>query len=325
MKKVIFIGGTAYSGSTMLDMMIGNSPTTFSAGEVRGVFEPRRLQHIYPTCGCGDSQCTIWNEIRKSKVPQLYQELFKNFPAMQTIVDSSKEPLWILQQLKNLQSRGISTYVILIWKSPAEFALSRLKRNSLKSWKRAWINYHRLFFTLIKDWRSVRYRDIVQDPDRKLREICDYTGLPFRKGMKNYWEKKHHTVFGNTSAKFHTYEANSKEFDKSVDSLTSLADGTDNQDTAVKVRHRSIYKYDNIESLLPESIFKDANSESFDKFIDIINLYDVGKKSFPDSQNDSPFGNLLLPMPYVELFRTKKALELKWFFIRHLNRIKAVS
>lgn len=325
MKKVVFIGGTAYSGSTMLDMMLGNSPETFSAGEVRGLFQPRRLQHIYPTCGCGDKNCSLWPDVRKSGELQLYHELSKRFPAANTLIDSSKDPFWIKNQRDRLESRGISTSIVLIWKTPAEFALSRQKRNSLKSWKRAWINYHRLFFSQIDDWRSIKYRDIVEEPERKLKEVCEVIGLPYREGMEKYWGKTHHTIFGNTSAKFHTYDVNSQDFDKSVDSLNSLKDGTAQKETTVKSRHRSIYSSGDIEKRLPESVLREAAGGDFDAIIDHLKSHDVEKPSLNDRVRDSSVRKLSFPKAYVELFRTKRLLELKWFSLRHMKRINAVS
>ena len=189
MKKVIFIGGTSFSGSTMLDMMLGNSHSSFSAGEVRGLFQPRRLGHINPPCGCGNNGCKLWSKILTAGKFNLYHELFKSFPGINTIIDSSKDPFWINEQRKNLQNKGIKTDVILIWKTPSEFAYSRLKRDKLLGWKRTWINYHRLLFSLIEGWRSIQYLELVRKPVSKLREICQLIDLPFNPEMQNYWQK----------------------------------------------------------------------------------------------------------------------------------------
>lgn len=56
-KKVIFIGGTSYSDSTFLDMILANDPSGFSCGEVLALFHPTRSYHIDPLCGCGDRDC----------------------------------------------------------------------------------------------------------------------------------------------------------------------------------------------------------------------------------------------------------------------------
>ena len=57
MKKVIFIGGTSYSGSTFFDMILANDPKGFSCGEVNALFNPYRPHHTDPLCGCGDINC----------------------------------------------------------------------------------------------------------------------------------------------------------------------------------------------------------------------------------------------------------------------------
>lgn len=55
-KTAIFIGGSSYSGSTLLDMMLASGEDGFSAGEVSALFYPYRPHHINPECVNG---CTL--------------------------------------------------------------------------------------------------------------------------------------------------------------------------------------------------------------------------------------------------------------------------
>ena len=45
-KKLVFIGGTARSGSTLLDKIISNDPKVMSLGEIHAIFCPTRKHHF---------------------------------------------------------------------------------------------------------------------------------------------------------------------------------------------------------------------------------------------------------------------------------------
>ena len=120
MKKVIFIGGTSYSGSTFLDMILANDPKGFSCGEVHALFNPYRPHHIRPDCGCGDDNCNTWNKIKKGGKKKLYETLFDIFPDTEFIIDSSKNPFWIKYQMNICSSKNIETINVLIFKNPLD-------------------------------------------------------------------------------------------------------------------------------------------------------------------------------------------------------------
>lgn len=199
-KKVIFIGGTSHSGSTMLDMMLGNDEHGFSVGELYALFYPYRPHHFKPQCGCGNPRCKIWQEIKKIDKHTVYEYLFKMFPEVFFIVDSSKDPWWIKEQLEVLKSKNIHTYILLIWKRPEAFAYSMLKRGK-KNWLKFWINYHKLFFTLFPNFIPVSYESLVQNPSKELKRICNLIGIEYFKGKEFFWQKTHHVLFGSLSVK----------------------------------------------------------------------------------------------------------------------------
>ena len=239
MKKVIFVGGTSYSGSTFLDMILANSPHGFSCGEVCALFRPYRKHHIDYECGCGDPDCEIWETVKSTGATNLYQRIFEMFPDIDFIVDSSKDPLWIADRTEDLASSGIQVKNILIWKSPEEFYSSRTKRNQKRGWKRSWINYHKLYFRIVDQWIAVSYRKFSNFPE-VLERICKKLEIPFFEGKHNYWEKKHHTLFGNTSAKIHLYERQSESFKNCKAELNSTISQLDSNNGQHRV-HREIY------------------------------------------------------------------------------------
>jgi len=72
--KIIFILGTGHSGSTLIDMILGTSPETFSAGElaffshyVTQTPHKKIDKNIGYTCTCGKSvqDCSFWKRVNK--------------------------------------------------------------------------------------------------------------------------------------------------------------------------------------------------------------------------------------------------------------------
>ena len=70
MPTLIKICGAARSGTTMLDLMLGNASDAFSCGEVNARFRPWRSHHFNPECRCGQNPCQIWAEI--ADVPEFF-------------------------------------------------------------------------------------------------------------------------------------------------------------------------------------------------------------------------------------------------------------
>ncbi|MBA2409850.1 MAG: hypothetical protein H0V62_08800 [Gammaproteobacteria bacterium] len=238
MKKVIFVGGSSYSGSTLLDLMLANAPDGFSCGEVSQMFHPYKQHHFNLNCGCGKSDCTLWGNVQKAGINELYATIFKTFSNVNTIVDSSKDPLWIYERSQQLRAAGIDVKNILIWKTPEEYYYSCAKRGKELRWENAWINYHSLYFRMVPGWQSVRCADLVASDDT-LESVSDAVGIEYFSGKRRYWDKVHHTLFGNHSAKLHLYEKGTDAYERSmgvqIGSFRKLADSANSQ-----VSHQTI-------------------------------------------------------------------------------------
>jgi hypothetical protein len=220
MKKVIFIGGTSYSGSTMLDMILANDEKGFSCGEVHALFRPYRSKHINPVCGCGSSECEIWKEAYLKGEKNFYETIFSLKPDVDFIVDSSKNPVWIQQQTKRLVKKNIAVKNVLIWKTPLELSYSYKKRGRLFDLKDGWVSYHRRYMSMIANWKAVKYIDVVNNPNI-LKSVCEYLGVDYFKNKQEYWNKTHHTLFGNTSAKYHLSEKEGSEYNYALKEFSS--------------------------------------------------------------------------------------------------------
>jgi hypothetical protein len=100
-----------------------------------------------------------------------------------------------------------------------------------------WANYHRLYWTLVADFKTYAYARLARDP-QSLIYVCEYLGIDYFAGKENYWEKEHHTLFGNTSAKIHTH---SKEDEQYAQEQEELVSETETVRSEIGQRHRSIY------------------------------------------------------------------------------------
>jgi len=254
-KKVIFIGGSSYSGSTLLDMMIASGKDGFSAGEVSALFFPYRTHHVNPECGCGRTDCSLWKEIKPLGPENVYKEIFTRFPEISHIVDSSKDPLWIRDQAKRLKKQRVEVKHVLIWKTSLEFAMSRYKRNRIVGWDTAWKNYYRHYFSQVENWISVKYSDLAQSPQRTLSGLCQEIGIDYFDGKELYWEYCHHTLFGNASARIHIYSKETGDYKKLSEQLR------ESNQSDPESRHRTIYYDTNTKRQLPRHVIDTASQD----------------------------------------------------------------
>ena len=276
MKKVTFIGGSSYSGSTVLDLMLSNDTGAFSCGELYALFRPTLPHHINPRCGCGNQSCHIWSNIKKLGEKHVYQNLFNLYPNVEMLVDSSKSPIWLLDQIHNLSNHEIQIYNFLIWKSPEEYAFSCFKRNRLKYWAKSWINYYLRYFSTIDNWKTIPYRLLATDPISTLKFIGDITGQTYFNGKECFWEKQHHTLFGNASAKIHLHEEYSENYDKHVNHINEHQLNVKIPQSKASFRHRTIY-YDNPDyNVLPKFVREEIyNNNSFKEIIHFLEKTDI--------------------------------------------------
>lgn len=203
MKQVIFVGGNAFSGTTFFHLILANDPKGFACGEAAALFRPGKPHHTKLVSNLTDKACReLWKRAYVYGEGLLYETIFDLRPNVEFIVDSSKSPFWIQAQNENLKSKGIQYKNILIWKTPLEFAHSLKKRNRLQNWDKKWLNYHRQYFSLIRNWRAVKYGDFIVDTTI-LEKVCQYLEIPVCPGKEEYWTKEYCHLGGNKSARFH--------------------------------------------------------------------------------------------------------------------------
>jgi len=254
-KKVIFIASAAYSGSTMLDMMLSNRPDGFSVGEVVALFRPHRPHHFGAECGCGSPSCRIWKNVLKEGEHNVYQTLFGSFPDLRFIVDSSKHPFWIEKQSKNALRQGFDVVHVLLWKEPGAFAHSMLKRQQ-PHWRKHWIRYYHQYASILAklgsriSFHSLSYETLARNPEACLEKLCGGVGISKKLNQAEFWNKQHHALFGNDSAKVHL--TNRTEVGRGI---------RQGEITKRDSNHRSIYFDSDVQNKLPVNIAREIKSD----------------------------------------------------------------
>lgn len=281
-KKVIFIGGTSYSGSTFLDMIISNDEKGFSCGEVNALFYPYRKHHYNPECGCGDPDCSIWKGIQNIPPKTLFQELFKKLKHIDFIVDSSKMVPWQYKYVKLLRKQNIKTKHLLIWKTPYELAYSYNKRRQLKRWKGKWIQYHLKYIAFIHNFKAVKYADFVNN-NEVLEKICEYLEIDYFPDKINYWEKKHHILFGNDSAKIINNNSDSGQLSRVKEKILNK---TNQSILDIDNKANRIY-YDKIaDSVVIKEVDKTISKKTIQKILNVLNQHDLLIPAEPPTKPD---------------------------------------
>ena len=198
-KKIIFVGGTARSGSTLLDMILSNDPKAMSLGEIIALFQPTRKHHFEEIKKL--KTYSVWNKILKDGEKRLYHNLNKYFPDINIYVDSSKDPFWFKYH-STINKDEFDIRNILIYKNPYELANSFIKRGKNEAWIHNYIHYHRKYFSLTEDFVTIAYKDLINIPIA-LEMLCRIIGIQYTPTKVNYWERDQTTFFGSNSVKSH--------------------------------------------------------------------------------------------------------------------------
>jgi len=206
-KKLIFVGGTARSGSTLLDLILANDPKAMSLGEIHALFRPTRKHHFEELKSLKEDP--VWSEILKGGKKNLFPNLIKYFPDVDIFVDSSKDPFWFRFHEKNNKDKYQIKHV-LIYKSPEELAKSFIKRGKNSAWINTYLHYHKTYFGLINNFRTIYYKELIVS-EEELKSLCIDIGINYFNDKKNYWEKTQNSFFGSNTVKSSTSLKASKQ------------------------------------------------------------------------------------------------------------------
>lgn len=198
MKQIILIGAASRSGSTALDLMLGNAPSAFSCGEIYVVFEPFRTSQFNPRCNCSDLSCDYHRAIQTFSKKTLHREILKSF-GFDVVVDSSKDLCWIADiNLIYRDAADIEVINLLIYKNPKELAFSHWKRGRpLDYWERSYTHYYKRYLELGFDFYSINHDWLIADKETNMQRISKRIGLEQRPDRSDLSNGGFHGYYGS--------------------------------------------------------------------------------------------------------------------------------
>lgn len=203
MTTLINVLGTSYSGTTMLDLMLGNGPEAFSCGEVHALFRPFRTSHR----GLADALLDQSDPNDPwARIGPVGQEGFHARVAsalgVNVVVDSSKDLGWMIDAHDWARRSGLLVANVVIWKYPHELAESYHKRDlGFEASRHHFLTYHQRLLSTGVPFTAVRWRDLAADPAATLRSLCELMGIPWRDGRERFWEAGATHLLGNAGTR----------------------------------------------------------------------------------------------------------------------------
>jgi hypothetical protein len=197
MRTLINVCGASFSGTTMLDLMLGNAPEAASCGEVGAWYRPRRRDRLALNCPCGADPCPRWAPFGAIAEDQFHREAMDRW-GIGLLVDSTKRLSWVVDANRWAAQAGIRAVNLLIWKDPVTHAYSHWKRGTpLREARRRFVRYHGRLLGMGLPLATVHYDDFTRSPGSHLAEACRVAGVPYFPGRERFWDRRHHNLFGN--------------------------------------------------------------------------------------------------------------------------------
>lgn len=223
--KVAFILGDGYSGSTLLDMILGSHSRMCGLGEIDAEsFDDFLTRNQLCTCLFRARECHFWAEVLRrlgkvgagaeftlggadgeaGGVTRRTLELFravKEVSGAEVLVDSSK----LFERARELAESGeVEPKVIHLVRDGRGVAYSHMKRG--QSFEQAvfhWVKRN----AEVQGWLTsagaprhvvVKYEELCARPAETARRVCEFIGAEWEPQMMNFGLRPHHNVRGNT-------------------------------------------------------------------------------------------------------------------------------
>lgn len=198
MKTVLHITGMGYSGSSLLNLLLDAQP------RIRGLGEALWLTMSHESVQCHHCRCLTSERRMRGVIDQsrFYGSIFDFYGDCDVLVDSSK----CLDDSVKLHphEQGIEHRVVLLSKTPAEFAYSFLRREpeplAVCLVVESWVQIYRKALADTKalglECHTVTYCGLATDPAETVRELCEWIGVDVDPDTSP-WESDSHIIAGN--------------------------------------------------------------------------------------------------------------------------------
>lgn len=223
-RKLIYIYGLGYSGSTLLDWFLGTHPQMIGLGELYGLLEERTVNPDKATCACGKtmSHCSFWKHVAPSyaqlrsqgSYAARYSTLLKAYEGIidpsVALVDSSKR-IQALRKLLPLRDKIDLRIIHLVRDARGQASSTKRHRRRKGKFVNAplalinWWLKMRTFESGLKDVDApilrISYDDLCKDPNKILKHIISFADLDPTRTQVPLLESGSHTIFGNPMRK----------------------------------------------------------------------------------------------------------------------------
>jgi hypothetical protein len=199
-KGVFTINGASYSGSTLLNALLGSHPAIAGGGELHWL----ATEFERGVCSFCREACRVWTpEVRASiNHENLYHSTAAAF-GRPYVADASKKPDWF-KGLLHLNP-GLEATNILIVKHPVRHVASFLHKATFKKdglddpvrVLQALKNHYDRTEATLKPDMVVRYEDLAADPKAVLSAILATRGLAWDDAIDDWQAQPHHHIGGN--------------------------------------------------------------------------------------------------------------------------------
>ena len=201
-RKLIMVCGAARSGTTMLDLMLGNADDALSTGEIYALFRPFRVHHWNPVCSCGEVNCAAWRGLLDVPERDFHANILRTRPDINYVVDSSKDLRWVLDSNVWANDAGIPVENVVLWKNPIELSYSYWRRGeSVSHYRDEFVKYYGRLLNLKLPFVAVNYKQLAIDTEATLELLCNRLGIGYTVSRVNFWEKRHHHFFGSAGTR----------------------------------------------------------------------------------------------------------------------------
>jgi hypothetical protein len=230
--RVVAVLGTSFSGSTVLNLILGAHSKIYAGGEMIGLLDQRNKLGGGSCTSCG-LDCEYWDGIARDKIQKdNFYPLTKSIFGKDIIVDTSKSMDWFTDILASGQNVNVRPVYVLMVKHPIRYLAScminiggakptgpvsrTLSRFSPAYARKAllteWIGvldryYDGLLRNLPRDagdadFHILHYERLVENQRKAVTPILASLGLEYESRLDNFYATDFHQIGGNNGAVF---------------------------------------------------------------------------------------------------------------------------
>lgn len=234
MKKVIYIVGMGYSGTTILDLLLGCHPQMVGLGEIQlvvGQKYDRLFCADLPVCACGErmDECSFWGNLveplramKTDAEAARYKKIVDHFylDSDSLLVDSSKhiggldnllklddvelKVLYIIKDVRSFAASNAKHFKRRFFDTNIELPLKKRLINEYAFPHWGFIRWHRANRRLKRymdgrkiDYFQFGYEELCLHPEVILPKICDFIEVDYAPEIFDLGNSTSHTVLGN--------------------------------------------------------------------------------------------------------------------------------